>query len=1132
MKYLSDMAIDHPRVVTVATILVLLMAVFAASFTPVQRSPAITKAIVLVAIPYPDSQPSEAENEIARKVEDALNKLQNVDFLVSTSLRGSSVTQVVFLDGVDPDDARREVKDLVDRIRNELPAGREVQPQVDDIDFEGMPLLLVNIRGPRGFDERELKEFAEDIQDDLEEVPGVANIQLFGGKEREIHVNVNPDLMTQYGVTLAQVRQAMADFHAEVPAGEFTTGDFERSLRNETKLRGVKDIREAIVSSEEGRVIRVADIANVIDTNRKVMTLAEFDGAAGVLLIVNKESDINTLGAARAVKAKVDELRTQYPDFEFSTTRDASEEIWVMFRVLGSSAIFGALLVLVILAWTMGLRISFLVLIAIPFSMAVALIFLFATGIPVSNMVVFAFILVLGMVVDGAIIVAENIHRHIERGEDPVDAAKIGIHEVGVPVIAADLTTVAAFLPMLLVPGIMGDFMSVMPKVVSVALLGSILVDHFVIPTIAARWFSKKTPDKDESQSFTALSAQGAKVDTAVVSKQARIRPNIGPFTRLYASGLRFALANRVFVLIWCLVACWGAQILIGQLGFKFFPASDRGQFIVKYELPLGYTCAETLAASETIIEPLRKWERTGILRHYVTSVGTTGGLAMRVDDDPATGPEFGQVQVELVPPMDRAIHTDEVIRYLRENIKPLPEMKFSVEVVEDGPPGGADVSVRLTGKDLKQLGDIAQKIQQELAEVRGATDPRTDYRPDNPELIVEPKPEVVGLFGMTEMQIAQLVQTAIAGDNRIQITLDDEDVTLRIQLAPEYRDSPEDLKRLMVRGPEGRKTTIGQLASVRRDTGLYSINRYNRDRAVIAKCDVVEPVQPAEVFRALNDRILPDLGFRPMADAEKSLEGFAKKFVGEPSSLVAGVQAEFTGENDERDKNFRYLLYSMVIAVVLIASILVWQFNSFRQSGVVMLTVPLSFIGVVIGMWASGFPFSLASFIGLVSLTGIVVNDAIVLVDFTNQARRRGLPVREALLEAGVNRLRPVLLTTVTTIGGLLPLLLNISGGAEFWQPLTGAVVFGLAFATILTLVVIPCAYGLAYNLPFWMWLALATIIVSLPLSSVASRAGLGDVGVAAVGLVCLAAGIGFTTREILHARRAGEPLLWIANP
>lgn len=249
----------------------------------------------------------------------------------------------------------------------------------------------------------------------------------------------------------------------------------------------------------------------------------------------------------------------------------------------------------------------------------------------------------------------------------------------------------------------------------------------------------------------------------------------------------------------------------------------------------------------------------------------------------------------------------------------------------------------------------------------------------------------------------------------------------------------------------------------------LYSINRYNRNRAVVARCNVDDSVEPAKVFERLANDILPDLGFRSVEGAEKTVEGFAKQFVGRAATPAEGLQAEFAGENDERDKNFGYLVQSMAIAVVMIFGILVVQFNSFRQSLVVMLTVPLSFIGVVAGMWATNFPFSLATFIGLVALTGIVVNDAIVLVDFTNQARERGLAVRDALVEAGANRLRAVLLTTITTIGGLLPMLLNISGGGEFWQPLTGAIIFGLAFATVLTLIVVPCAYYLAYWVSEW---------------------------------------------------------------
>ena len=1053
---ISSQAIDHPRIVIAATMMVVLMALYAAFFSPVQLTPGITKAIVLVIVPYPDAQPSEAENEIARKVEDVLSELQSVDFIASTNMRGASITQILFLDGVEPNDAKREVKDLIDRIRPELPLGREVQPQVFKIDFESVPLMVVTLVGPPGFDERSLKTIAEEVEDSISAVDGIANTQLFGGKEREIHVNVNPVLMFEYGLTLGQLRQALVDFNAKNPAGALDTGDIDRTVRNEAKFRGLDDIRASIVSSVRNRVIRVSDVAEVIDTHRRIKNFSQLDGRNCATIIVNKEANINTLGAARNVNLLVEDLRQQYPGIDFTATRDTSQEIWIMFRVLGSSALFGAMLVLVILAWTMGLRISVLVLIAIPFSSAVGLIFLYFSGVPISNMVVFSFILVLGMVVDGAIIVAENIHRHVERGEDPMTAAKTGIDEVGVPVIAADLTTIAAFLPMLLVPGIMGDFMGVMPKVVSVALLGSVMVDHFLIPTLAARWYRQHKLTKEESTAFATVTKGSAGQAEAVES---RVRPNLGFWTRLYAGGLRFALGNRYAVLVICGMALIGAATLFGKLGFEFFPPSDRGQFIIKYELPLGYSIEQTLAAAKVITDPLKKWEDRGVLQHYVTAVGSSGGLASRLDDDPTTGPEFGEVMVELLAPLDRTIHEDEVIAALRRDIKPLPGMKYSIKEVEDGPPGGADVAVRLTGNDLDRLGDLGQHIAARLKSIEGTVDATTDFRPDNPELIVEPKPEVVGLYGMTEAQIARAVQVAIAGDSQIELTLDDKDITLRLQLAPEYRHYPVDLERVMITAADGRRAPISQLAELRRDVGLYSINRYERNRAVVAKCDVEKPLLPDDVFKVVSEEILPSLGFQPVT-------GSSTSFIGMPTTSSEGVTAEFTGENEERDKNFRYLLYSMLLGIVLIFAILVAQFNSFRQSVVVMTTVPMSFIGVVLGMWACGYPFSLASFIGLVSLSGIVVNDAIVMVDFTNQARRRGLPLREAIIEAGVNRLRPVLLTTATTIGGLLPLFLNISGGAEFWQPLTAAVIFGLAFATVLTLGVIPVCYSVAYSL------------------------------------------------------------------
>ncbi len=1045
---ISQAAIDRPRVIIVATILLLVLSGFAASRIAVQRTPAINKAVVMVAVPYPGAQPTEVEDEITRKIEEALQTLDHVDFISSTSLRGSGVTQIVFEDDVESKQARADVEHLVNQVRRELPLGREVQPMINEIDFDSSPIMLVNLTGPKDFDERTLKFIAEKVQKEIDTIRGVANTQLFGGRKREFHVNVNPDLLAQYGLSLTQVRDALQAFHSKMPGGSLNSSNYDWQVRIESKFVSVDDIRRAVVAEDEGRLIHVEDIAEVRDTFQRLKNFAQIDGFNSATIIVNKESDINSLGTSAQIKETVAKLQDMYPHIKFSTTRDVSRDIRLMFRVLGSSAIFGGMLVLIILAWSMGLRISMLVLLAIPVSTAFALVFLYAFGIPLSNMVIFSYILVLGMVVDGAIIVAENIHRHIEMGKDPVEAAKVGIDEVGIPVIAADLTTVAAFLPMLLVTGIMGDFMGVLPKTVCVALTGSVLVDHFLLPVLASRMYHKRTPEQVRE----------------AMEKGEHGHRQLGFFTRRYKRVLEYSLQNRwVVVTTSVLAIVWaGAMLKYGFIGSTFFPGSDRGQFEVVFEMPLGYNIEQTTEAAKVITDPLTELFDSGEIMHFVSAIGSSEALASRLESEPTLGPEFGKIMVELLPTLDRSRSQKEIITELRSKIKPLPGMKYRIEEIQDGPPGGAPVAIRFAGDSLDQLAVLGDQMTNRLRQVRGTIQVRSDYRPDTPELVVEPREGVVGLYGMTDAMVNSAVAMAVLGDTSIELAQEgeDEDITLRLQAEADYQRYPTDIGRLMITSPTGQRATIDELATMKRSAGLFSINRRDRERTLTVSSDLDETIDviPDEVFAVLRAEILPDMGFRPV-------RGNSMAFLGEPGTDADGVRAVFTGENEERNKGIADLQWSMLVAVVLISGILVVQFNSFRQAFVVILTVPLSFVGVILGLWICDFDFSLAAFIGLVSLTGIVVNDAIVMVDFANQERRRGLQVDHALVQAGVNRFRAVLLTTATTAGGLLPMLIDISGGGEFWQPLTGAIIFGLLVSSVLTLVVIPTGYSLAYN-------------------------------------------------------------------
>lgn len=1087
---LSTNAIERPRIVAIGCILVFVVSCWSALMIPVQRAPAISKAVVMCTIPYPGAEPTEVEQQVTRKIEERIQRLDNIEFIASTSMRGVAVVQVIFLDGEDPESARIKVKDMVDEARGELPQGRQIVPGVNRIDYDNTPLILVNLIAPDGFDEAALKQIAEEVRDEIDPVTGVAGTQVFGGREREIHVDVNLDLAAQYGLTLVDVQTALNQFHAERPGGSLDTGSFDPQIISETKFQNTDDIGNAIVSESNGRVTRIRDVAKISDTYERIKNVSFLDGKDCATIMVYKESDINTLAAVTAIQNKIKELKPKYPAIQFTTTRDSSEEIQLMFRVLGSSFIFGALLIVVILGWTMGLRIATLVLLAIPFSSGVGLSCLYWLEVPLSSMVVFSFILVVGMVVDGAIIVAENIHRHIERGLPPVEAAKIGIEEVGKPVIMADLTTVAAYLPMLLVPGIMGDFMGVMPIVVGVSLIGSIIADHFVIPVIAARWYRQKQTTGNPETIKSTNTSVGEEASNK--HQQLAIRPNLGSGSRLYRMVLNWGLNNR-----WAIVTCgflavaW-AVIMSGKIGSNFMPQGDVGQIQVKYELPLGSSVHQTIAYSKIITDSIEVVRQKGIdhgtpeVRNFVSAIGSSEGLASRLENDPAVGPEFGTIMVQLISPMDRLRHETEVMEDLRHEIDnrldSAPGLTYKLERVEEGPPGGFDVAIRLEADDHKELGRVGAKLVDELKRIGHTFDVGMDYRPENPAMSYRPNEFVLPFFNINEADINNAIYTAINGDDSIVLSIDDEDVPIRVQAADQFRKTRSELGRMMIRGSSGKMATLDELCDVRRTQSVYAVNRYDLKPSVTVRCMLdKEKVSSETVFDLLRDKVFPRIGFQPNREiVSYSLMGFdltpyvqalgidrtskPMKFSGKPGTTVANVRAKFTGENEEFQKNFVSLQVSMIIAVVLIFAILVFQFNSFRQALIVIITVPFSFIGVIAGSYICGFPFSLATFIGLISLAGVVVNDAIVVVDFINQARERGLSKRDAIIEAGLNRLRPVLLTTITTVGGLLPLFLNLTGGAEFWQPLCGAVVFGLLFATLLTLLAVPVAYDMVY--------------------------------------------------------------------
>ena len=1049
---LSEKAVDYPRLVVLAAVSFCLFGVVAIYKLPIERTPRVTIPKIIVAIPNFGASPETNEAEITRKIEDEIGQLEYVDYSASQSMYGSSMVSIDFLDKADIKEAKRDVQNIVDQIRHEFPSDAE-DPIVDDITLAEWPVVQVVIYGSE--DPMGLRKMAEDLQDDLEALPGVAGVDLFGGLEREVHVLIDPQVLNLYGLSYEDIASAIRSRNAEAPTGTIErAGGNDLRVRFEGKYPDVETIAQTPLANRDGKVVLLSDVAEVIDHHKRITTYADYSSCNAVALLVRGRTDINTIEVVDRIKKIVAEKNAQLgAGVSIDTVLDSAWEIRQMIEQLGSSAGFGLMLVMLILTVAMGWRNAALIGVALPFSLVTGAALLLAAKntiddtLAVNNMVLFSIIVVIGMVVDGALIVGENIYRHVEGGRTPYDAAKIGIREVGPSVIAADLTTICAFVPMLFVSGTMGDFLGLMPITVAFTLTASMLVDHFLLPVLSRYWMRPpKNMHEANGSSFNGVEIDLSHVDE--VAAKSRVR-------RAYGRMMTYLFRHKWIVFTG---AATGLALVVlvfgvGLIGFEFFPESDLGFIFIDFELPLGSSVHRTRETARILEKPLDDLRRRGELRSEpLTVIGNPGANNLQMGQRANSGPEYGRINIELIRAKDRDRSTREIVAYLRETMPLIPDVRVFYEIPSEGPPVGYDIVVRVMGNKDTPLAELAQTatvIEEFLAKIDGAVDVDMDYKL-RPETTVTPRPQVASLFGITSSMIVRATQFAING---VEVTEVDfggtKDIDIRVRNVLHHRNDLVDLKNLPLRSPSGGYVTLEQVADVRRDQGPVQINHRDRVRVINVTAELASGALADDVF----------------AELQASIE--QGKEAGTPALNRPDIRFEFAGENEERDQSMEDLKGAFVIGAVLILIILVTQFNSFSQPFMIMMAIPLSLIGVVVGLVVCGYHFSIASMIGIVALAGIVVNDAIVLVDFINKMRRAGLPLRKAIIQGGQLRLRPIFLTSVTTICGLLPLALNVAGGGEFWQPLAVSIMFGLAFATSLTLIVIPTLY---YTITRWL--------------------------------------------------------------
>lgn len=1031
--------IDKPIVVYLSTIFIALLSLFALSKLPIEDTPKIKIPLIYVQVPYPGAAAEEVESKILRKLEEKIDAIDYVKDIYSLASEGVGKVYIEFYDNIDMKDALRDVQNEVNSVRREFPDEAEY-PIVGDIAIDNMPILLFSLYGD--VSHFLLKDTAEEMQHLISTVSGVAEVLIFGGLEQEIHVNVNPIKSASYGITYSQISNSLKSQNMNFPGGHLKIENNEYLIRTLGEFKTVEEIGNTIIYSKDNKLLNLSDIAEIKDSHKKINTISRFNGKNSVTLAVRKQLDINTLKTIKTIRKLIKDMSsTLPPGINVAFSHDKSDQILRLVRQLGTSAIYGGILVVSILYVTIGFRNSVLISMAIPFSLLITALFLYIFNMSISGIALFSMILILGMVVDGAIIVGENIYQKFEQGMNGTLAAKKGVMEVAWPVVSSDLTTIAAFLPMLMVTGLSGQFLSVIPWVVTFALSGSMLVDHIILPTVAARVMKvrKRFQAKEFNHSGSDLS-QPLQIKSKNIRKlQFIIQKCFEKIRNHYSKTLNYSFNHQKLVILFTVGAVIFSIILIisGFLGFEFFPKVDIGKFSIDFELPPGSSIEETDKIAKVLESRL-----DGIpeIVSFVTTLGNTQSLKSDIREGGKEGLEYGKISIELLDSTDRDRTQTEILENIKSEIGKIPGVDISYFELREGPPTGAEIAVKISGNNLDTLSNLSEIVQSELQSIPGATNIRSDSRKGRPELKIAVNREKSSIYGIDAGAIANAVSKSFLGYVATTINIDDEEVDVRIQNKNIFKKNIENVQNVYVPGLNGTSIPLGEIAKISLGNSISDIRRLNRKRTITIRSDVIKGFSADSIKKNLkiemNNRGVPD-----------------------------DINIVYGGESEERDKSIKELFYSMILAMTLIYFILSIQFNSCKQPFMVMAAIPLSFVGVVLGLIITNLNFGFMAFVGMIALTGIVVNDSIVLISYANDLVEKGKNAKDAVIEAGQRRLRPILMTTVTTIGGLLPLTLNIGGGGDFWKPLGCSIIFGISAATYLTLVVIPVIYTFIEN-------------------------------------------------------------------
>lgn len=1012
-------SVNRPVTTILIFVGLMVMGLYSLTQLPVDLYPEIELPFVGVVTTYPGTSASDIETNITRPVEDALNSVANLKEMTSTSSDGLSVIFMNFEYGTNLDEATNDIRSNLSFIENYLPEDSE-KPTVMKFNSSMMPIIFYAITAQESYRGLE-KILDEKIVNPLNRIEGVGSVSLAGVPGRKVYIDVDPRKMEAYHLTIEQIGGVLAAENMNMPAGYIEMGQTDYPLRIQGEFPESEIIKDIVVSSYNGNNVYLKDVAVVRDTIRETKLDTRVNGRQGMTMFVQKQSGGNTVKVTKEIEKALLTLEKDLPsDVKIEKMFDSATFIKDSVNNLTETLLYAGIFVILVVLFFLGRwRATLIIIVTIPISLVVAFIYLFITGESVNIISLTSLSIAIGMVVDDAIVVLENITKHVERGSRPREAAIYATNEVWLAVIVSTLTVVAVFFPLTFVTGLTGVLFKQLGMLVTITILTSVVAAITLTPTMSAlllKWY----PIRKDAPFWT---------------YDGSIRKWLDSFDGFYGRTIHWVLHHKRFTVIAAILVFAGSMLLFTVIDTEFFPQADQSQITMTVELQTGTRVDETMKTTDKIDKILQaKYPEIELLSSS-TGVDDEGGFTSMFG---AGGTHVITYTLSLVDPEDREKDVTTIAEEMRVDLAGIPEIiDYSVSTSEDmGSFGGNTVDVEIYGYNISETNIVAEEIAARIRKLPGAKDVTISRDKSKPELQIILDQNKMITNGLNTATVSMAIRNRVGGmtATRLRQAGDEYDVVVRFE--EKARQTLTDIENIGITNPAGQVIRLAEIAQIKEYWAPPSIQRQRRERIVM-------------------------VSFTPYKESLTVLQTEIQKIIDE-TSIPYGVMVQISGAIEEQMEAFMDIAFLIMVSLILVYLVMASQFESLKMPLIIMIAIPFAFSGVAIALFLTSTTLSVISAIGAVMLIGIVVKNSIVLVDFINLMRERGRELYEAVEISGRSRLRPVLMTSATTILGMLPLALSTGSGSELWKPMGIAVIGGLVFSTLVTLVVVPVIYVL----------------------------------------------------------------------